>query len=131
MNSEPRILLVDDDPILHKILGAAFRHRGFEVQTASDGQEGLKVVEEFKPNLIVLDIMMPKMDGYEFCRRLRRDSSVPDTPILVLTALGDLSLLQESREDPDIQIDEFLTKPVRVSELLERVKAMLWLNEPI
>lgn len=98
---------------------------------AHDGQEGLDAVEEFNPDLIVLDIMMPRMDGYEFCRRLRSHPTASDTPILVLTALGDISLLRESQTDPNIQVDEFLTKPIRVDTLLNRVNAMLWLNESV
>jgi two-component system response regulator MprA len=131
MSLESRILVVDDDRILCKILGAALSQQGFQVSSAHDGEEGLEAVEAFNPDLIVLDIMMPKMDGYEFCRRLRSDPSAPDIPILVLTALGDISLLRESQTDPDIQVDEFLTKPIRVGTLLERVNAMLWLNEPV
>ena len=82
------LLLVDDEDNLRSMLSAALRHSGFEISTATNGREALDMVATTTPDLIVLDVMMPELDGFEVCRRLRADDNT--TPVLFLTARGNL-----------------------------------------
>ncbi|THH35568.1 response regulator transcription factor [Neolewinella litorea] len=126
MNGTPaKILLVDDEPDILEILEFNLRKEGFEVETAGNGEDGLARAREFRPDLIVLDIMMPIMDGVEVCRQLRADSSFDNTVITFLTA----------REEDYSQIaaldtggDDYITKPIRPRVLISRVKALLRRN---
>ena len=129
MGAKPHILIVDDDRVLDKILGTALDRAGFQVSVAYDGHQGLDKVQEARPDLIIADVMMPRMDGYEFCHHLKADARLASIPIIMFTALGDLSLLKQSCEDPTLKVDEFITKPVRIGDLLERVRALLWLDQ--
>ncbi|MGB3800409.1 MAG: response regulator transcription factor [Lewinella sp.] len=120
-----KILLVDDEPDILEILEFNLQKEGFEVATAGNGEEGLAVAREFQPDLIVLDIMMPVMDGVEVCRQLRADSKFDNTIITFLTA----------REEDYSQIaaldtggDDYITKPIRPRVLISRVKALLRRN---
>ncbi len=114
-----KILLVEDEKTLAKALKFSLEKEGFKVEVAYDGEEGLKALELETPDLIILDLMLPKIDGYEFCRRLRRSS---DIPIIMLTARN---------EDIDkilgleLGADDYLTKPFNTRELLARIKAIL------
>jgi two-component system alkaline phosphatase synthesis response regulator PhoP len=114
-----KILIVDDEKDLVKILKYNLEKNGFRVVTAFDGDAGLTQFRTEKPDLVVLDIMMPKVDGFEFCKIVRRDSKVP---ILMLTAKTDeldrvLGL--------ELGADDYVTKPYSVREVLARVKAIL------
>ena len=120
-----KILLVDDEPDILEILEFNLRKEGFEVATAADGEAGLRLAREWRPDLIVLDIMMPEMDGVEVCRQLRADESFNNTVITFLTA----------REEDYSQIaaldtggDDYITKPIRPRVLISRVKALLRRN---
>ncbi len=113
------ILLIDDDPLITEPLTRSLRQNGYEVSTAADGRDGLEKALSTQPDVVVLDIMMPEMDGWEVCRQLRTHSPVP---ILMLTALGDeidriLGL--------EMGADDYLTKPFSSRELLARIRAML------
>ncbi|CAH1002324.1 Transcriptional regulatory protein WalR [Neolewinella maritima] len=121
----PRILLVDDEPDILEILEFNLRKEGFEVATAGNGEEGLKLAHAFRPDLIVLDIMMPIMDGVEVCRQLRTDTSFDNTVITFLTAREeDYSQIAAL----DIGGDDYITKPIRPRVLISRVKALLRRN---
>jgi DNA-binding response OmpR family regulator len=114
-----QILLIDDDPMITKPLERALREVGYAVQIAATGSEGLAMALAEKPSLVVLDVMLPEMDGWQICRKLRQRSAVP---ILMLTALGDevdriLGL--------ELGADDYLTKPFSTRELLARIRAML------
>jgi two-component system alkaline phosphatase synthesis response regulator PhoP len=120
--NQAKILLVDDEPDILEILEYNLRKEGYEVATAENGEAGLKTANEFKPDLIILDIMMPIMDGVEVCRQLRASKDFDNTVITFLTA----------REEDYSQIaaldtggDDYITKPIRPRVFLSRVKALL------
>ena len=122
MHNPPRILVVDDNPNNVEILRMRLEAHGYEVVTAADGEEGLAAVRDQLPDLILLDIMMPKLDGIEVCRRLRADPSLPFIPIILVTAKSDPKDVVAALEAGG---DEFLTKPVDHAALVARVKSML------
>lgn len=113
------ILLVDDEVMITTPLAHALGQAGYQVTVANNGRDGLALARELKPDVVVLDVMMPQMDGWDVCRTLRQDSTVP---ILMLTALGDevdriLGL--------ELGADDYLTKPFSTRELIARLKALL------
>ena len=115
----PKILLVDDDPMITEPLARALGEAGYGVRTAYTGPAGLALALSERPALVVLDVMLPEMDGWQVCQELRRRSTVP---ILMLTALGDevdriLGL--------ELGADDYLTKPFSTREILARIRAML------
>lgn len=114
-----RVLMVDDDPVIVKFVSANLRARGFEVVTAEDGEAALRAMEETMPNLVLLDLLMPGIDGFEVCRRIRRSSTVP---IIVLTAIGESSTRLELLS---LGANDYITKPFDVADLLRRVRTML------
>lgn len=115
-----KILVIDDDIKITSMLRRSLAFEGYEVSTASDGQEGLKRILEKNPDLIILDLMMPKVDGWEVCRRIR--ASGLSTPILMLTAKDEVS---DRVKGLDLGADDYLVKPFALEELLARVRALL------
>ncbi len=126
MRTPPRILVVDDNPENLDIFQARLARHGYEIVTAKDGEEALAVAREGLPDLILLDIMMPKLDGIEVCRRLRADPSFPFTPIVMVTARADAKDIVAGLEAGG---DEYLTKPVDQAALVARVKSMLRIKQ--
>jgi class 3 adenylate cyclase len=122
MRTPPRILVVDDNPSNVDILRARLSTHGYEILTAADGEEALAAVREHLPDLILLDVMMPKLDGIEVCRRIRADTTLPFIPIVLVTAKSDPKDVVAALEAGG---DEYLTKPVDQAALLARVKSML------
>ena len=128
---KPRILCVDDDRSTITIISGVLRKEGFEVETALDGTEGLQKARALKPDLIVLDIAMPKMDGYEVHRRLRGDPKTAHIGLLLLTAKAGVDKIIDAdrpgadRQAIGIGAIEFMTKPVKARELVERIRAMM------
>ncbi len=120
-----RILVVEDDPAILRGLADNLKFESHEVLTAGDGETGYRLVREKKPDLIVLDLMLPKLSGYEVCRRLR-DEGVT-TPILMLTARGEET---DRVVGLDLGADDYVTKPFSVRELLARVRALLRRTHP-
>jgi DNA-binding response OmpR family regulator len=118
----PRILIADDNPQGVELLEAYLSEMPCEVQTAADGEETLRRVQEWRPDLILLDIMMPKISGFEVCKRLRADPAAKNTAVLMITALDQLSDVERAVE---AGTDDFLTKPIVKTELLLRVRALL------
>ena len=117
-----RILLVDDEPDILEFVGYNLRREEFEVYTASNGREALEVAEKVLPHLILLDMMMPEMDGIETCRRLRENPALARTMVVFLTARGE----DESQlEGFEVGADDYITKPVKVKLLVSRLKAIL------
>lgn len=117
-----RILVVDDHPDNVEIIDARLSSRGYLIESASNGQEALEKVYQNPPHLILLDVMMPLMDGFEVSRRIRGDSTLPYIPIILVTARGET---QDKVEGLDAGADDYLTKPINFPELEARVRSML------
>ena len=122
MRTPPLILIIDDNPASLDIIQARLTANNYKVITATDGEEGLMIAREKQPDLILLDIMMPKMDGLEVCRRLKGDPTLPFMPIIMVTAKADSKDVVAGLEAGG---DEYLTKPVDHAALVARVKSML------
>jgi two-component system alkaline phosphatase synthesis response regulator PhoP len=118
----PRILIADDNPQAVELLEAYLADSPYEVRTAADGEETLKRVRDWKPDLILLDIMMPKISGFEVCKRLRADPETQDVAVCMITALDQPADVDRALE---AGTDEFLTKPINKNELLLRVRSLL------
>jgi two-component system KDP operon response regulator KdpE len=110
------ILIVDDDPAILRLLSTNLKARGYEIFTATDGEESLETVQKDFIDLIILDLMMPKVDGVEVCRRVREWS---DVPIIILSARGDEN---DKVKCLELGADDYLTKPFGIAELMARVK---------
>jgi DNA-binding response OmpR family regulator len=119
MPRKANILVVDDEPHVLKLVKANLESSGYKVLTALDGEQAIRMVEREVPDLVILDIMLPKMDGYAVCRRLREFSAVP---VIMLTARSAQVDLVHGFE---VGADDYLTKPFSVTELLMRVQAVL------
>lgn len=121
-DSPCRILIVDDEPQGAELLEAYLTGTDYEIQIANDGEDAIRKAKSFKPDLILLDVMMPKISGFEVCKRLKADPASRDVVILMITAL-------DQRSDIDRAVDagtaDFLTKPINKTELLIRVRAAL------
>ena len=122
MRDPPRILIVDDNPTNLDILRARLESQAYEILTADDGEAALSSATEHRPDLILLDIMMPKIDGIEVCRRLKSDPDLPFMPIIMVTAKADS---EDVVAGLDSGADEYLTKPVDQVALVARVKSIL------
>ncbi len=122
MRTPPRVLITDDNPTNVRILRARLAGEGYDIVTAGDGEEALAVARETRPDLILLDVMMPKLDGLEVCRRLKAMPDFPFTPIIIVTAMTDAKDVVAGLE---AGADEHLGKPVDHAALGARVRSML------
>jgi class 3 adenylate cyclase len=122
MRSPPLILVADDNAANRDILQTRLARQGYEVLTATDGEEALAGALEHRPDLILLDVMMPKRDGFEVCRMLKADDTLPFMPIILVTAKSDTRDIVAGLESGG---DEYLTKPVDQAALIARVKSIL------
>jgi len=121
-NQKHRILLVDDEPDVLEFLGYNLREEGYQVHTCSNGEDAIVKAEEILPHLIILDVMMPGMDGIEACSKIRQDEALQDTIVIFLTARGeDYSQIAGF----EAGADDYLTKPIKPKILISRVKALL------
>jgi DNA-binding response OmpR family regulator len=124
---QPRILAVDDDPDIRRVLQMILEASGFTVETASDGEEGLEKIRQGPPDLLILDIMMPRLDGYGVMRALKEKPKWATIPIVMLTAVGE----EASRRRYELEtglamdVDDYIEKPLRPAELLHRVGKVL------
>jgi two-component system response regulator VicR len=115
-----RILIIEDDAAILRGLKDNLEYESYEVLTAVDGEEGYFLIKEKKPDLIILDLMLPKMNGYELCRKVRNEGVT--TPILMLTARGEEI---DRVHGLDLGADDYVTKPFSVPELLARIRAII------
>ena len=116
---KPKIIIVDDDETLNELVRVNLQPRGYEVKSVSNGQEAIRLTSEYHPDLIILDVMMPGMDGYEVCQKIRKTT---DTPILFLTAKGREQDLVRGFE---VGGDDYVRKPFSIRELEARITALL------
>ena len=122
---KPRVLIVDDEPDLLSVLHFGLEAEGFEVLEASDGEAGFELARREMPDLIVLDLMLPRMDGYKVCRALKFDERYRRIPIIILSARSGET---DRRLAMDLGADEYITKPYDMKDLVGRVRARL--NQP-
>jgi len=116
----PHIVVIDDDDKITSLLRRSLAFEGYEVTTASDGAAGLQLLSQRTADLVVLDVMMPRIDGWEVCRRIREAGIV--SPVLMLTAKDDV---QDRVKGLDIGADDYLVKPFALEELMARIRALL------
>ncbi len=117
-----KILIVDDEPVLVETIAYNLEQAGYEVMTAADGASALEVARRERPDLVILDLMLPQMDGLEVCRLLRREDNTATMPILMLTAKGEEI---DKVVGLEVGADDYVTKPFGRRELLARVKGLL------
>ncbi len=127
MKSPDRLLIVDDVPDNLFLVRTILEEEGYEIITSSNGQDALKIIESEPPDLVLLDVMMPVMDGYEVTRRIRGMKDLPFIPILLLTAYDRANAVKGL----DLGADEFIRKPIEADELLARVRSLLRLKHSI
>ena len=120
----PRILVVDDEQSITDFIALGLRHEGFDVRTAADGRAALRVVDDFRPQLVVLDLMMPRMDGWELTRELAGD---PRRGLIILSARDETT---DRVAGLELGADDYLVKPFDFGELLARVRAVLRRRQP-
>jgi DNA-binding response OmpR family regulator len=125
-HNKPTILIVDDNPANLGVLFDSLRYVDFKVLTAEDGKTALKRVQYFKPDLILLDIMMPGIDGFETCRRLKADEESRSIPIIFMTALSDTV---DKVKGFELGAVDYVTKPIDVAEVVARIKTHLTLQD--
>lgn len=116
------ILVVDDEPNIVLSLEFLMKKEGYQVRTASNGEEAMQAIREAKPNLVLLDVMMPRMDGYEVCQAVRSDPDLNDVLILMLTAKG-----REVEREKGLALgaDDYVTKPFATRDLVEKVRVLI------
>src|SRR5688500_8576381 len=124
MNEEAGVLIVDDNPNNVALLGGVLREAGYKVRGAADGEQALKIAASRRPDLILLDLQMPGIDGYEVSRRLKKDPATRDIPIIVISALDDVSDKVKAFEAGAV---DYVPKPFQAPEVLSRVGAHLGL----
>ncbi len=119
------VLAIEDDPAILRGLADNLRFESYEVLTAADGESGIKLIREKKPDLVILDLMLPKLSGYEICRKVRAEGI--QTPILMLTARGEEA---DRVLGLDLGADDYVAKPFSIRELLARIRALLRRAQP-
>jgi two-component system cell cycle response regulator len=125
-NRAPVVLLVDDNEQNLELLEAYLEELRCEIRKAKDGVEAIESVGQVAPDLILLDVMMPRMSGFQACKKLKSDAATKDIPIVMVTALSEVSDVEHA---VDVGADDFLSKPVNRLELVTRVRSLLKLAE--
>ena len=127
MSDKPKILVAEDERDIRELIGFTLRFAGLDVTLTKDGIEAVEQALKLQPDLIMLDIRMPKMTGYEACRVLKSDPSTSKIPIVILSAKGQDGEIQEGKE---AGADHYIVKPFAPDKLTERVKDILGIREP-
>ena len=122
-----RILIVEDEEAIVEVVSRTLRRHGYETASAADGDRALEMAFSLRPDLVILDLMLPKMDGWEVCRRLKADRQTASVPVLMLTARREERDVVEGLE---IGADDYMKKPFSLAELAARVKALLRRSGP-
>ncbi|HJZ86588.1 MAG TPA: response regulator [Polyangia bacterium] len=117
------LLVADDDPEVRRIVGSAARKQGLRVIEAEDGERALRLIREEKPDVVVLDIIMPKRDGRDVCRLVRADPAFKDVAIILFTAKDNQS---DRVSGLQVGADDYITKPFRIDMLMRRIEHLLW-----
>ena len=127
MSEKKRILVVDDEPDFCSIVQGQLEKEGFTVELAYDGVQGLEKVQANPPDAIVLDVMMPEMDGYELCNKLKSDEKYVDIPIILLTAVAShvTSTRYSHRDGMSTEADDYIAKPASAEEIADSIKRLL------
>jgi two-component system alkaline phosphatase synthesis response regulator PhoP len=127
MTEKIKILVVDDEPDFCSIVQAQLEKEGFDVDVAYNGVEGLEKVHASPPDAIVLDVMMPEMDGYEVCKKLKADEKYIDIPIILLTAVAShvTSTRYTHRDGMATEADDYIAKPASAEDITESIKRLL------
>jgi len=127
MTEKKRILVVDDEPDFCSIVQGQLEKEGFEVEIAYNGIEGLEKVHANPPDAIVLDVMMPEMDGYEVCKKLKADEKYADIPVVLLTAVAShvTSTRYSHQDGMSTEADDYIAKPASAEEIMESIKRLL------
>lgn len=120
--SQKRILIVDDDQGIRQILKKSLESQGYEVLTASDGQEGLKSARQNHPHLLILDLMLPLLDGYKVCRMLKFDRKFKEIPIIMLTSCSEQA---DEKLGYEVGADAYMTKPFNSKDVIEKIRTLL------
>jgi two-component system alkaline phosphatase synthesis response regulator PhoP len=127
MAEKKKVLLIDDDPDFVEAIKVIVENGGYDVRVAYDGAEGLEAVAKDKPDLIVLDVMMPVMNGHETCAKLKADPATAKIPIILLTAVADrvTTSTYTHRDMLESEAEDYMPKPVEPAELLNLIKSWL------
>ncbi len=125
MSPVPRVLVVDDDAFIRRPLEMILREEGFDPSTAVDGEDCMMRLADQRPDLIILDVMMPGKDGFEVCRELQQDPELAAIPVILLSARG---REQDRARGLALGAADFMTKPYSPSDLLRRIRELLSLN---
>ena len=118
----PKILIAEDEPDIRELVAFTLRFAGHEVTAASNGEEAVQLAPKEKPDLILMDVRMPRMTGYDACRVMKADPNLKDIPVVFLSAKGQESEIQTGL---DVGAEEYLLKPFAPDQLTDRVKAIL------
>lgn len=118
-----KIIVIEDDPLILKLISQTLQREGYEVVTATDGSEGLRKVRETHPHLVVLDISLPGLDGYQVCHHLRSEHATSKLPVIMVTAMSRPS---DQRRGFETGADDYLSKPFVLSELITRIRSLLF-----
>ncbi len=116
--SVKKVLLVDDDKLIGKMISAFFLSRGIKIEVAKSGIEGLEILKNMKPDAIILDLMMPEMDGFEFCELVKKNVLLKDVPIVILSAFPTDKNIKRALS---LGVCDFIKKPFNIRELTEKV----------
>jgi two-component system alkaline phosphatase synthesis response regulator PhoP len=121
-----KIMVIDDEPYIARVIKFKLEQEGYTVYSANDGVSGLEKIKQEKPDLVLLDVMMPGLSGYEVCQKIKSDNSLAQTPVVILTAKG-----QERDREQGLSVgaSDYITKPFSPNRLLELVRTMIGESE--